>query len=93
MNSTDVKVVRARVKTQVRKQRRYNPYRRVREEGGSAVITMGAIIPLNWHMVKVELVGRATATERVIKFTCVSPAGTARPRKPNVRMNKLGGKA
>jgi len=48
-------------------ERRYNPYRRVRQEGGSAVLTLGAIIPKTWNMVKIELQD-STDTERVIKI-------------------------
>lgn len=54
------------------KGRRFNPYRRVRQEGGSAVLTVGAIIPLEWGMVKLEELERPDNNTRIIKITKVN---------------------
>lgn len=59
-------------KYQEQRERRYNPYRRVRTEGGSVVITMGAVIPKDWNMVEVKVLGEPTDKEVVIKFRKVS---------------------
>ena len=54
------------------KNRRYNPYKRVRVEGGSAVVTLGALIPLDWKIVKVEEMERPSEDERIIRIKKVS---------------------
>ena len=49
----------------------HDQYKKVRKEGGSLVIAVGSLIPAEWKLVKLSLVGRPSEKAVTIKFTKV----------------------